>query len=87
MCSEITPHPNPTENKPLFQKDLFKVWNRYPEYDESDTVIIDDCPYKMKDNLIDCVILVDPWVPQAQDDDDFLDPKGDGLVSLINLQT
>ena len=73
MCAEITPHPDPKEKKPLFQKDLFKVWSRFPEYTESNTIIIDDCAYKMRDNPTECVILTEPWIPPVEDD--FLDPK------------
>lgn len=63
-CTKISPHPDPKEvTKPLFAKDLQRVWKEYPDYHAGNTLILDDCPYKMhlNDNL--CVMLTKPWLP------------------------
>lgn len=68
MCTTIVPHPDPDETKPLFRKDLAKVWQEYTEYGADNTVIIDDCSYKMAQNPEHCVILTKPWVPPQDGD-------------------
>jgi len=61
-CEKIKPHPNPNESKPfLFRKDLVRVWNTFREYDETNTIVLDDCPYKMTDNPALNVIFPKPW--------------------------
>lgn len=36
----------PHSSKPVLLKKIRKVWQAYPEYDESNTLLIDDSPYK-----------------------------------------
>lgn len=64
-CTKIVPHPDPSETKPLFAKDLQKVWAAYPQYNDRNTLIVDDCKHKMQLNPAQCVILAPPWTPYA----------------------
>lgn len=43
-------HPDPElrEKKPLFIKDLRKVWAEHPQYDLNNTIIVDDTPEKIR---------------------------------------
>lgn len=64
-CNAKTPHPIKTKNCPLFEKQLKTVWKAYPQYNESNTVILDDSYLKMKCNedFEDCVGISESWTP------------------------
>lgn len=51
-CNVQKPHPDPTvkKKKPLFKKPLQKVWDSHPQYNESNTLLIDDTVWKAMDN-------------------------------------
>ena len=53
--------PIPVEEKdarPILSKPLTTVFDEYPQYNTSNTTIIDDSPQKMEGNDLDCVIFV-----------------------------
>lgn len=61
-CEKITPHPDPEESSPaLYRKDLVRVWNTFQEFHETNTIIVDDCPFKMAENPPLNVIFPRPW--------------------------
>lgn len=49
QCTAVT-HPDPDAKKPLFLKVLMKVWAEYPEYNDSNTCLIDDTAEKHREN-------------------------------------
>ena len=59
MCVK-EPHPL-TTRKPLFLKNLSKVWEVFPQYNESNTLIVDDTDLKMKNNPKECVVKALEW--------------------------
>ncbi|XP_050380371.1 uncharacterized protein LOC126797713 [Argentina anserina] len=61
--------------KPLFFKDLKKVWDQFKgKFSASDTLLIDDQPYKALLNPPYSGIFLDPYVPD-NGSDNALDPK------------
>ena len=81
-CEKIVPHPNPNESKPLFRKDLVRVWNTFRAFDETNTLIFDDCPYKMTDNPAMNVIFPKPWSYLKQNSDQDMYLRFDAIVEL-----
>jgi TFIIF-interacting CTD phosphatase-like protein len=78
QCDEIKPHPNPNVNKPsLWKKDLLKIWKSFPQFSVENTLIIDDCKYKMLGNPKKCVII--PTVFDKKDLETDI-----GLLKLTN---
>lgn len=77
-CVKVEPHPDPTENKPLFEKHLSRVWKEFPQYDKNNTIIFDDSLLKMRHNPSECVFIPDSWIV-TQENDDELSPNG-GLI-------
>jgi hypothetical protein len=63
--------------KPLFQKHLIDVWHEFPQYDPSNTIILDDSQEKMAMNPEECVRLVEPWHPWDKE------TQGDSLINVI----
>ncbi len=63
FCELETPHPDPTERKPLFKKNLTTVWSAFSTFNERNTLLIDDSKYKTRDNPKGTVLLVDSWHP------------------------
>ena len=59
MCCAVK-HPYTTK-KPLFLKNLYRVWLMHNEFNESNTLIIDDTSLKMRYNPIKCYLLVETW--------------------------
>jgi len=48
-CEEIGLHPTDNQ-KPLFLKELGKIWSKYPRYNAENTLLIDDSYYKAVKN-------------------------------------
>ncbi|XP_009353020.2 probable C-terminal domain small phosphatase [Pyrus x bretschneideri] len=80
------------KNKPLFLKELDKVWSYFcGKYSESDTLFIDDKPYKALLNPPNTGIFLESYDAE-NDNDKELDPKGelgkylDGLADAKDVQ-
>jgi hypothetical protein len=57
-------HAIPRKNTyPLFIKNLETVWVKFPQYNQNNTIIIDDSPKKMVNNPKCCVIIAKEWIP------------------------
>nr|XP_024358689.1 ubiquitin-like domain-containing CTD phosphatase 1 [Physcomitrium patens]PNR31643.1 hypothetical protein PHYPA_025764 [Physcomitrium patens] len=72
---------NPTNRRqPLFLKELAKVWSRFPdgEFNETNTLLIDDTPYKALLNPPHTAIFLKPYTYNEQDN--FL---AEGLVGYL----
>ncbi|GAV73803.1 NIF domain-containing protein [Cephalotus follicularis] len=78
------------KEKPLFLKELRTVWLKGFKYSASDTLLIDDKPYKALLNPPNTGIFPWPYDPNNVDDN-ALDPKGelcqylDGLADAENV--
>jgi len=57
---DITEHPLKSFKK-LYKKNLEKVWETYTEYNETNTIIIDDTELKMVSNPPKCVMICQSW--------------------------
>lgn len=68
---------NEKENKRdiTFCKNLQIVWNAFPEYNENNTLIIDDSPEKMVYNPSQAYFIAETWSP-AKENDTSLSPGG-----------
>jgi len=55
--------------KPLFIKDLSKMWKEFPEYDQTNTLLIDDSKEKCKLNPEACFLTVKTWTKEEQESD------------------
>ena len=62
----------PGIHKPLFKKQLHKVWSTFPEYTARNTFIMDDSADKISDNPPNTCLLVKPWVVMDEGDDELL---------------
>lgn len=49
--------------KPIFFKNLSKVWDKYPCYNQTNTYLADDSAKKSENNPPGTVITLDPWYP------------------------
>jgi len=62
---ECTSRPTSKDSKhqgrPLFLKDLRKVWGAFPEFDETNTILIDNSPEKCEENPEKCVRVAETW--------------------------
>jgi len=69
-CTEVRPHPDPAiTTHSLYRKDVAKVWTAYPEFSDANTLIVDDCSYKMAENPPRCVLYATPWtMPEGTED-------------------
>jgi len=77
-CTVVDPHPDPEEeNKPLYKKQLKKVWSVFEGYDSTNTLILDDSPMKLEDNPVECCIHISSWVPY----------EGDGMGDTVFEET
>ncbi|XP_027349188.1 uncharacterized protein LOC113860857 [Abrus precatorius] len=74
--------------KPLFFKELSEVWDNVKKggpYSASNTLLIDDKPYKALLNPPNSAIFPDSYMPKDEADDTVLDPKGELCLYLNNL--
>ena len=53
--------PKGTTEKYLFYKNLSTVWDLFPQYDASNTILVDNDAYKSSNNPKRCLHLVDKW--------------------------
>jgi hypothetical protein len=74
-CDEVQ-HPNPNEKKPLFLKRLSKVWAAFPEWNETNTLLVDDTPAKARDNPPHLIYSPPEWTILSDRGDDDLGPEG-----------
>lgn len=51
------------EDKPLFEKNLLRVWDTFTRYSPSNTIILDDSDQKMRNNPDQCVGICEAWTP------------------------
>lgn len=70
--------------KSLFLKRLVNFWTRYPQYDEHNTVIIENDIEKVDCNRLENVICPAEWTRNVKDDN-FLHPQGDFCNMLRQL--
>ena len=64
MCDQVHPHPDGvTVDKPLFLKDMAKVWKQFPQYNKSNTLLVDDSEWKTMKNPPETVVIIKPWYP------------------------
>ncbi|CAI8614778.1 unnamed protein product [Vicia faba] len=77
--------------KPLFLKVLEHVWNQYPSYSASNTLLIDDKPYRTIHNPVNTAIFIESY-DLENEMDNFLDPNGalceylNGVAEAENVQ-
>ena len=57
-CVCVDPHPDPRKKgRSLFRKDLKYVWEMFTDYGPHNTLIIDDCRFKMSENpSVQCAV-------------------------------
>lgn len=68
-CIAIKPHPDPKETrKPLFLKPLERVWKKHPQYNERNTLLVDDSHLKARENPPNTLFCPKAW--SAYDDFD-----------------
>lgn len=93
-CTILPPSPC-TQNKfkPLFHKDLYRLWQRFPEYNATNTIMIDDSQDKLAghlDNLL-CLeeyVVTDPTKDFTQDQTLYrLSEYLQCLVDALDLST
>lgn len=53
--------PRGTSKKRVYLKNLSDVWKAFPQYDESNTLIVDDTALKMRNNPCKNVLLTQMW--------------------------
>ncbi|KAL8135874.1 putative FCP1 homology domain-containing protein C1271.03c [Apium graveolens] len=76
--------------KPIFLKELDKVWEKHGQYSSSNTLLIDDEPYRALLNPPNTAIFTKKYIV-SDVKDNFLGPKGelqaflDGLVEAANV--
>lgn len=59
---EAVPHPDGDKvDKPLFLKNLARVWERFPQYNAGNTILVDNEPRKSRNNPPSCLHVPDPW--------------------------
>ncbi|MCO5612845.1 hypothetical protein L7F22_067116 [Adiantum nelumboides] len=70
---EIAKAPRDLASKPVFFKPLHHVWNKFPEYDSSRILLVDDSRYKNMRNVWDNCICPPTFDPLDEDQDpDYL---------------
>lgn len=57
--------------KPLFKKQLARVWASYTQYNETNTYIVDDSADKVRDNPPRTWIRINPWTVTNQNDEEL----------------
>ena len=75
--SRCVPVPTDNPHKPIFLKNLSVVWEEFPQYNASNTLIIDDSNAKMVNNPKDCHYNPGTWTRQV-------DPNWDQLLQRIH---
>lgn len=65
-----------TEGRPLHFKELANIWETYPQYDESNTLLVDDDPYKAIQNPVNTGIFPSSPSIWAVNPDNELGPEG-----------
>lgn len=61
-CRNEGPDPESTEKRvPLFAKHLADLWKKFPKYDESNTLMLDDSAKKLKKNPELSYFIVKSW--------------------------
>jgi hypothetical protein len=73
-----------SSKKPLFFKELSKVWKAFPCFDASNTLLIDDHAEKFERNPEGTCIIIPPY-RQSASIDRVLDPKNKLCVLLDEL--
>ncbi|KAF9626436.1 hypothetical protein IFM89_033255 [Coptis chinensis] len=73
-----------SNEKPLFLMELKKIWNKYADYNESNTLLVDDTPYKSLLNPPHTAIFPKPYTYQLRNDC-ALGPQGDIRLYLEGL--
>lgn len=63
------------------KKCLKKVWNNYPQWDETNTIIIDDSSRKIRNSQRDNHIHIEKYYDKNSDDDELLD-----LIEEIHIR-
>ncbi|XP_018479914.1 uncharacterized protein LOC108850972 [Raphanus sativus] len=71
-------------DKPMFFKDLSKVFQKFKEFSASNTILIDPEPYKALINPENTGVFPVTYVPTNKNDD-FLDPEGKFCSYLDDL--
>jgi hypothetical protein len=74
-------------HKPIFLKELSKVWKSFPQYNERTTILIDDTPYKCVLNPPHTAIHPPEMTPNDLDDDMLAIPNGPLAIYLSKLIT
>jgi hypothetical protein len=68
MCTNIGVHPTQPQ-KHLYLKELSKVWKEYLEYDQTNTILVDDSSLKCRNNPLNTSIHPTTWSRDMVDDD------------------
>ena len=71
-----------SETKPLFLKELSRVWAEYSQFDASNTLMLDNHAEKFERNPLHTCVLVPHFAFDAPADDDVLAPHGE-LTRLL----
>lgn len=74
--SLCVPLPGDNPHKPIFLKNLSSIWEKFPQYNASNTLIIDDSDAKMVNNPQQCYYNPGTWKHE-------IDPQWDELLQHI----
>ncbi len=88
-CLELPFRVAPFEDKPLYLKPIEFIFEKYPDRNASNTLIVDDSEYKMLFNPNENCICPKPWSEDDVDDEELLtvlQPWLEGLVMAEDLQ-
>jgi hypothetical protein len=78
--------PQPGENRPLFLKNLARVWAAFPEYGPRNTLLIDDSDEKSRNNPPGTHLNPGTWRHERPDDGSFR-PGGKAWAALVEGKT
>lgn len=57
-----------TSNKPVFLKNMKTVWEQHPEFDATNTLLVDDSRYKsLKNDYANCLAVRSYWAAVVND--------------------
>lgn len=79
-------HPDPNETKPLFLKPLQAVWDHFPEWNQSNTLLVDDTPAKARDNPPHLLFSPTEWTVLSSNGENGLAPGGQVYEFLDGLR-
>lgn len=64
--------PGLTKDRPLFLKNLATVWEKYPQYTQDNTLLVDDSAEKSRNNPAQSHLTVKKWLRTDSEDNDSM---------------